>query len=567
MNAPHLEEDANAVRRTALLQSIPDDDVAEFSSIYALELQTAIRAATEQARAGGDLDPDHDAIEWQLIEKLLRDADGIDDPNGIGLVPLRREGLVEWFEVPDPAKTQPALPTRTTRAKGARTATTKGAQADPQGLRQWGLTGLVLIPIVAYIAWVFFGSGTGKAVPTKTAATASADTAVPTSGPITDVNPSGVQWSDPASLEIGHREQTSPTTVLRIVPKDGKVGGAWDFATDEGVASWLRGTYVNYVMCVPPSGAGLVNSIQVGDPFTLRSVNGASRRLTVVRRRSVQRQETEVLAQDHSGLALITCGTEGTERTVVEALAQEALQGREDRPLAASALEQGPGPQVLTGTASISLRSVEWLPDVLPVAGYARLQVTADIKNLGGMPLLPSDLQAVVTEASGTPLAPDTTTWTAPVLPKTASTAQHWTYLVPTDMQQTRWIVTAATGEQRVWPLLVPSPVAAAAITLHASVPLADVAAQDLGTGSYLLRFVVEITNHGPDAAPVQLDTLQLIGPTGLAYLVQGQANAVLAKEVGANATVRLPLQATLTRTPEVRLVVGSQQFRITFPQ
>ena len=303
-----------------LLAQVPESMVRDFDTYLALRLQKALTAAS----AAGDFDPDQ--VERDLLVELFRETDGRVDPDQLGLVP---SGKNEYFvPIPDSDPRTRVLPTRSGARAGRQRAagTARPGNADI-GRGQLVIAAVLVIAVLGWFGWSIYRF----AVPATAATATAAPTSIADSPALTvpsDLasieDQEDVTFGQPASLEL------TDTAVYRVRATVLEPGASWDSTQDAGVADWLAFTYVNGVFCLPAQDAGLLQELAQGDPITMRLANGASRAYTVQRTGSIERQATEVLAQDRAGLTILACGGSGRERTLVQAtyvpplLAQQA---------------------------------------------------------------------------------------------------------------------------------------------------------------------------------------------------------------------------------------------------
>jgi hypothetical protein len=527
----------------ALRAEIPEEELRIFDAYYQERLALALREANSQARgtATGAADPDQ--VEAELIETLIREAEGRDDPEGLGLVPTAEN---ENFIVPpesDPCET--ASPRR-----GKAAAQSGGAVGAMTPARWLAVGGLVLV----CLAWLLFRSLAAPSAPAETArsqvpsGTASVVvTQEPT--PIADVSVGkDITVSFPTSLEVGGQ-----SGVFRIVASDGQLGGAWAPELQPGVAAWLKQTYINSIFCMPPESAALLAGLTRGQPILMRPASGAVRRYEVVRTRKVQRQQVEVMDQRRAGMTLIVCGTSENERTVVEAIY------RPD-PLSTTAGSVGAS-YTLPGPLRAQVRGVEVLTTTRELPpGMVALDVHVQLANESEGPIAWSDLGDQLelggVVAKALPVSPR-----APLAAR-QSRLEHFQYAVSAGGGAGTWRLTDVTGASIAVDVTVPA--AQVAPALHGTIGAGDIRIRR--TPAHTTIFItIQLEAHGDSAVEVKEEAVSItVHQQPLALATDSTPLPLLLRpgeKRPLTLIVELPLDA---RVLDVRL--ESQRWRVTLP-
>ncbi|HEU4328491.1 MAG TPA: hypothetical protein VFS21_35465 [Roseiflexaceae bacterium] len=526
-----MTTDPNDIRIAALLAEIPEAERAHFDRYYQERLRDA---AGDAARTAGALGIDQDQIERDLLEVLEREAEGRDDPDGLGMVPTA-DG--ESYLVPPDADPRQAPAQGRAAGGGSTTATTPPAGTLSRGRLVAGLA-VLLLPLIWFgISLAGALGGDDTVLEPATVPTGVAET-TPTPLAELDADDETLVWY-PASLEL------PGGTVYRIATSAGQLGGTWEPEVGPGVAAWLSDTFINTVICLPPS-AGAAE-LEPGEQLQVRTASGTLRRYAVVRVRSVERQQVEVLDQRRAGLTLIICGAGGNTRTAIEAVHRPELP-------AGAGLADAAGAQELPGRAAVAVVAVALTTPTTPLpAGEQAIQITAQITNTSGAPLALADLApqlrvtGQVAEAlpvAGGELAPE------------AAQAATWRYRVPAAGGSATWRVLDIAGGSVSFPVEIP---AAPQPTLRATLAPADVR---LEGGQ--LRLTLRLTATGGPAQLTPADVGLLAGDQPLAL---DPASTPLPLTVDPAAPAMLELAWTLpasTRTLELRC--ATQRWRISLP-
>lgn len=511
-------------RAAALLARIPDEEQAQFERYYQQRLAQAL---AEAQRGASHLGADPDAVERELLEQLIREAEGRDDPDGLGLVPT---GDGEASVVPPDA--EPGLAVAA-GAGGARSSAAGGAATMSRGRIALGVV-VALLPVV----WLVFSiikvatGGTARPAPTAAPAAAPAETATPLAE--LDSTQKVLVWY-PASLELGGQ-------VYRVVASPGKLGGTWSPETAPGVAAWLANTFINTVVCLPPGAADL--HLAPGQAVLLRNAAGALRRYQVVAVQAVERQQVELLDQRRAGLTLIVCGAESAQRQVATAVYRPELPG------AATAQE-------LPGVGQLTLQRVATLTDTADLAGAGQGQqlvgVTVAISSTTGASPAPGDLAAQLQFADGTVAEPLRAEGDA-VAPGATAT---WRFLVPATGGEATLRVQALTGQSARLPVALPT---APAPRIRAALTPADVR-----RSGGLLHLALLIETQGGPAVLAAGEVTLLAGEVALALDARSTPLPLL---LAPGAPARLHLFAAVPAgTPTLELRVRGQRWRVRLPQ
>ena len=164
-------------------------------------------------------------------------------------------------------------------------------------------------------------AATSTAAPAAPATAAPATTA-PTAPPAAATLTPGAAVPPPASAD-------STTGAPRAVSFGGKAFRVevstttvpdWIFNKDPGVANWVSGTVVNYVMGVSYSAANaaLFAAARPGDSIRLTRADGSVYNFTVDSVHRVAPRDTALLAQDHPALTLLLLADPAADRAVVQ---------------------------------------------------------------------------------------------------------------------------------------------------------------------------------------------------------------------------------------------------------
>jgi hypothetical protein len=159
-------------------------------------------------------------------------------------------------------------------------------------------------------------AATATAVPAATTAPALTATLPPaptaTTGAALPPNYGDVAGGAPRSVAFGGKDfrvQISNTTLPD-----------WVFSKDPGVANWVSGTVVNYVLGVSYSeaGAALFAAARPADTIRLVRADGGVYTFVVDKVQRVARTDTRLLAQDHPAITLLLLGDPAKDRAVVQ---------------------------------------------------------------------------------------------------------------------------------------------------------------------------------------------------------------------------------------------------------
>ena len=107
----------------------------------------------------------------------------------------------------------------------------------------------------------------------------------------------------------GQTYQVEPTEIV----------ADWKFSDQPGVASWITGTVINYIVGLPysPANAGLFQRTKQTDPIRLTVANGQVLTFRVTAIQRVATTDTRVLAQDHPGVTLLLLGEPAEDRLAI----------------------------------------------------------------------------------------------------------------------------------------------------------------------------------------------------------------------------------------------------------
>lgn len=536
--------DATTPDLQALLTPIPEADQRGFDRYYAQQLQTALQRGNSSTAVFGI---DEEAIERQLIDDLIRQAEGRDTATGRGAVPSG--AFVHRIEVPerDPR----------TDATSARHGTSPaGTTANDMTPLHWaGITGILLL-LLGYVAWSVMGSA---------ASDASADTSPPPlapSLPLSTMAPvvpttlgelgeaSDMTVADPSSLEI--RRPDGSSIVLRVLPSPGVLGGPWTPSVGADQVAWLQGTQINRVFCLPAQRSDLLSALKRGRPILLRPASGALQHYEVLRTRSVGRQQVEVLDQRRAGLTLLPCTGDGSTRTVVEAVYRPQAVERPIQALGTNA--------ALADLARVQVQQVQVLTPTADLPpGLSVVQLRVEVANLNTAPLLWTDL-ADQLEIAGRVAETVPSVAQPPLGPGEIRTVRL-RYRVPSAGGDALWRMTAATSDSvTVRVTIPPAPVVS---RTQATLRAEDV--RLVGTGQAArLAITLTITARGTD--PVTLDAAAVgvwDGATALPLHAESTPLPLLLPPGEPR-----PLTLVVDRPDAAALTVqsGQQRWRVTIP-
>ena len=271
-----------------LLDAIEPDMLALFDRYYTSQLTGARLQA-----------PHNSDVESELVANLIRDADS-------GLVPFAD------------CKIRRIIPTPSTDPAGTQ-ASTEGRDllANIQQYRiPVTIAGVVLALII--IAWSFASLGGARAATAPASSVASASASA---------SPSARTSPRPqASPLLGAQRDTTPASLV--------VGGTvyrvaathvhdrrWAVDNSMGVASWLAGTVVHPVFCVPT-----LDGVELATAVEVRDITGAVRPFVITQLHEVKQHQIEVLTPHAVGLTLIDCASGGTVRSLAIAAYQYPQQ-------------------------------------------------------------------------------------------------------------------------------------------------------------------------------------------------------------------------------------------------
>src|SRR3954452_19308488 len=88
-------------RSEMLLHQIPPSDRQSFEAYYQERLRAALSAAEAAAAGSAEAAADRDAVEASVLAALVREAEGVDDPDGMGFVP-HPDPVVHGYELQPP---------------------------------------------------------------------------------------------------------------------------------------------------------------------------------------------------------------------------------------------------------------------------------------------------------------------------------------------------------------------------------------------------------------------------------------------------------------------------------
>jgi hypothetical protein len=529
----------------ALKAQLSETELEEFEAHYRTKLTEATQAA--QLADATTLAVDQDQIERQVLDDLIRTAEGRDNADGLGRVTCG--GLVYAIHVPE---REPRLEASAGRPRTSTTGATPTAEMTPA---RWIAVALVLLVLLGYGLVTIWGS-TPIEVSADVPPIAPSGLA-PTSPPVLpttlgELGEAGAATvADPTSLEI--RRADGSSVVLRVVPSSGVLGGSWTPTVEDGQAAWLSGTMINSVFCLPGNATNLISALKRGSPIVMRPASGALRHYEVIRTRTVGRQQVEVLDQRRAGMTLLACGGTGSTRTVVEAVYRPQTVQRPIQALGTNA--------ALSDLARVQLQRVEVLPataDLPPGLSVAAL--TVEIANLSSAELAWSDLadhlEIAGSVAETVPSVPQ-----APLGPNETRRVSY-RYRVPSRGGDALWRVTAATGDSVTVRVTIPP----APVVSRLVVTLRPDEVQQRGSGDQA-RIAIAATVRNTGTEPITLEPATVGVWQGATALPLNDETTPLPLLLppGESETLRLVVDrpddpAALT------LQIGVERWRVTLP-
>jgi hypothetical protein len=168
------------------------------------------------------------AVEAELLQTLVREAEGFADTEGLGLVPTAEQEC--WIEVPDHDPRAVG-----TAAKGGQ----RGVGGAPIERRQFLFAVAIALIGLGALLWTFWPQLRPRTAPVALVGTPGALTTTVTPVDSLDVG-SEIQVWYPSSLEL---PRDAGDLVLRAAAVPGALGGNWAPELESGVAAWLEGTY------------------------------------------------------------------------------------------------------------------------------------------------------------------------------------------------------------------------------------------------------------------------------------------------------------------------------------
>lgn len=530
-------ETTSDTRIAALLAQLPDEEQVLFQRYYQRRLQDAL---AEAQRGASHLGADPDAVERDLLDQLIREAEGRDDADGLGAVPTSEDAEGQVV----PPDSDPRLNTAASGGQRSSAGASSSAGTMSRGRIAAGVV-VVLLPVVwlvASVAGVMGGKAT-SATPTPASSTAPAGTPTPLAE--LDAGKDTLVWY-PSSLELplaDHRE------VYRVAASAGKLGGTWAPETGPGIAAWLSNTFINTVICLPGSAADL--HLAPGQAVQLRNASGALRRYTVATVQTVERQQTELLDQRRAGLTLVICGTGGNTRQVLTAVYRPELPG-------SSASASTSAAQELPGVGLLTLQRAATVSDTGTLAqdGQQLVAVTVAISNTSGMELSLGDLAAQLQLEDGQIAEAAPASDLGSVLAGASATAT-WRYRVPVAGGAATLRVLALTGQSVRLPVELP---AAPLPILRAALMPEGVSRRD---GQLHLHLSIEA-----QGGPLELTAADVLLLAGDQALSLDSQSTPLPLELAPGQPAQLDLFATLPPSaPALELRIRGQRWRIRLPK
>lgn len=534
------------LRRRALLQELPPDERRICDRYYQDRLHAALAAAQQDAARDPARAADPLEIEQTVITALMHEAEGVDDPRGVGAVPVSvaADGTLLLSDlVPpqtDPRRGRPGTPT----------APARGLDAMPRG-RLLGAGAGVVVALVALLAsqgWLGDARWYGASM-------------VPPARP----SPAASAWPVAPGGDLA-----GPTPVLLELPIAGRSpalfaihaqaasDGQWTPTfSDRSSAVWLADSLVNQVLCLPPAAGGAVQALTRGSALTVRRADGDVRHYEVVRVRDVSRATIAVLDQRRAGLTLVVCGGAAAERTVAEAIY---------RADPATSTADATGPVALAGLLRVELTAVRVLPataDLPP--GQRRVAVEVTLTNLQADPL-PWNQLADQLEVAGQLAQALPPVAAQDALPPGVPVAVTYHYVAGDGAGAAIWRLIAPTGESVALTATLPP---AADAELAVAGTLRPEAVFVSGSGrTATLSLTLDLLHRDAAAAAPALVTAQDVsvwaGPTALALI---DARPALPLTVAPADTAQLRVTVAAPRaTSTVVVQLGAQRWRVDLP-
>jgi hypothetical protein len=297
------------------------DDIRVFEAFYQKRL----------AEAG----PIRDDAEELAVARQLLDAamhDGLTPMPDGSVANVRRHGGIDWTDEDSVEAAADATndgngydggggngggrPTRRGRSKGR--AVGASGNADPKDM----IVGvLMVVAAIGAAIWFFTaklgGGGTKPHVPP----TAIAATTTGGVGEDGDLTPTPMPTV--ASELLGDVMQSSGVKTDMVAPKTLDVQGTvfvvqpvaittgeWPVPEDPRVASWVFGTFVNYVFGIQATDDNVyvLATLKAGDELVLRQTTGSQMRFALTDAIKVPPQTTEIFKQSRPGLTLVLLG-------------------------------------------------------------------------------------------------------------------------------------------------------------------------------------------------------------------------------------------------------------------
>jgi hypothetical protein len=174
------------------------------------------------------------------------------------------------------------------------------------------------------------GFGEGTVIPQPTNALTAQPTNVqgplttPTAPPATETAPPPTPAPTQAAVPVVSNPQEAVLQsvaiagqIYRVEPTE--IVADWKFSDQPGVASWISGTVINYIVGLPYSAtnAALFQKTKQADSIRLTVANGQVLTFRVAAIQRVATTDTQVMAQDHPGVTLLLLGEPTPDRLAI----------------------------------------------------------------------------------------------------------------------------------------------------------------------------------------------------------------------------------------------------------
>ncbi len=384
----------------------------------------------------------------------------------------------------------------------------------------------------------------------------------PTSEPnVQIVSESGVisiTLGTPTLLKLPSQEFTIQTDVVGA-------DGVWNpGVTDDGQASWVNGTFVNYVVGLPGTQTNetMLGQLVPGDEIQLVTNGRASFTFAFTDRELVSRSDSSVFAQQMPGITLILLKSDGDQRLVVRGRYVIAEAGEPPR----NVVSMGETAQL--DNVQVTVNAATYVADRAEIpSGFAFFQVDYAIQNVGLTALDTSLLEMTLVDELGNryalnPAASQNGNY--PVLNGFLNANQVTNatagYQVPLGLnsESVNWVVTNQETNAQVF-ITLPftggaTAVQGTSISLFRAEVSADMTSLNLGG---------QITNLGTQPLVATESDIQLTSPDGAVYLLLA-TNPPLPWTIAPGQTVQFFVSYQRPPSGTAVFTVLNQEFQIT---